>query len=106
MAERSTERARGVVSGWTCAALLTLAACAPGMAGVWSSPDGLGSLEFRARGRVYVTFGDSTYAGEYELDGNRVIIEGPGGAHVCTLQDDEIEGFGMTFEKRSSEHVR
>jgi len=83
-----------------CAGLLTLVACSPGMAGVWSSPDGQGSLEFRAKGRVYVTFGGSTYAGEYELDGNRVIIEGPGGSHVCTLLDDEIEGFGMTFEKK------
>ena len=76
-----------------------VASCSPGISGTYSSEDGLGSLEFRERGRVYVTFGKSTLAGEYELDGDRVIIEGPGGLHVCTRKDDRIEGFGMAFLK-------
>ncbi len=91
----NVRRARGLAP--LALALLWVTACGPGLSGTYTSDDGLGSLEFRQRGRVYVTFAGSTFAGEYELDGDRVIIAGPGGSHVCTRRDGSIEGFGTTF---------
>lgn len=84
---------------WACLAVLGVAACGGGLQGRFATDDGVGRLEFERDGRVYVTFADSTFLGEYELDGERVIIQGPGGNQVCTRSGDELTGFGMTFVK-------
>lgn len=68
--------------------------CGEEIDGTYEDPDGQAKLEFRDRNRVYFTFMGTTVRGEYEIDGDRIIITGNGASHVLTRSDDTIEGFG------------
>ncbi len=75
------------------------------MTGIYATQDGARSLEFRANGTVYVTVFGGTFEGHYQLDGNRVIVKGPGGAQVYTQHDDRLDaGFGVQFERVDEAH--
>jgi hypothetical protein len=70
------------------------------MSGVYASDSGAGALDFQSDGTVYVTLYGGTFAGKYEVDGERVIVKGPSGAQVYVKTGDSLDGgFGMTFIK-------
>ena len=80
---------------------LLLSACGGGMSGTYEEENGLGTLDFREDGTVYVSVLGVTVAGEYELDGERVIIAGPNGEQVLTRDGNRLEGgIGMRYVKR------
>ena len=80
---------------------LLLAGCGGGMTGTYDEASGLSSLDFQDDGTVYVSVLGVTVAGEYELDGKRVIVEGPNGKQVLTRDGDRLEGgLGMSYQKR------
>ena len=80
------------------AATALCAGCDAGLAGVYASSSGRGSLEFRRDGSVRVTVHDGTFAGTYRVDGKRVTVDGPNGAQVFTRCGDLLEGgYGTTF---------
>lgn len=81
-------------------ALVLAHACGSGggLSGRYDEESGVGSLEFREDGTVYVSFLGVTVAGEYELDGARVIVRGPNGSQVLTRNGARLEGgLGMTY---------
>ncbi len=71
-----------------------------GMRGKFAGQDGMSGLEFRGS-RVYVTTAlGTTFVAAYEVDGNRVIIKGAGGAQVYTRAGDTLDGgVGIRFVK-------
>ncbi len=73
----------------------------PGMSGRYSGVDGTSVLEFRGS-RVYVTTSlGTTFVTGYEVDGNRVIIKGAGGAQVYTREGVTLDGgVGIRFVKQ------
>ncbi len=83
----------------------TLTACDDRLAGTYEESSGWGRLEFRGD-TVYVTMGvaDTTFAAEYELDGDKIIIKGPGASQVYTIaRDGSIEGgLGMRYVKKQA----
>jgi hypothetical protein len=87
------------------ALLATLAAhgCGDGggLSGEYEEESGVGSLDFQSDGTVYVSFLGVTVAGEYELDGARVIVKGPNGSQVLTRKGERLEGgLGMTYVRK------
>ncbi|MBX3352788.1 MAG: hypothetical protein KF684_07620 [Phycisphaeraceae bacterium] len=75
-----------LIAGWT------FAGRGGGLSGEYREVSGLGALEFKGR-RVYVTTVVGTvFAAEYEVDGKRVILKGPGGSQVLTREGDAIQG--------------
>lgn len=67
-----------------------------GLSGRYDEAGGMGTLEFKGR-RVYVTTVlGTTFAAEYELDGRRIILKGPGGSQVLTREGDTLQG-GMNL---------
>jgi hypothetical protein len=104
----SRHPARRPLTTWRRTAALLLAflgglavqACGAGrgLAGEYEEESGVGSLDFQADGRVYVSFLGVTVAGEYELDGARVIVKGPNGSQVLTRNGERLEGgLGLTY---------
>jgi hypothetical protein len=78
-----------------------LATGKPGMSGTYRGPDGRSGLEFRGS-RVFVTSTlGTTFVAEYEVDGDRVIIKGAGGAQVYHRQGDALDGgVGIRFVRQ------
>jgi len=71
------------------------------MSGTYEEENGVGSLEFKEDGTVYVSFLGVTIAGEYELDGEHVIVAGPNGSQVLTWNGTRLEaGPGLTYIKK------
>jgi hypothetical protein len=81
--------------------IAALAACG-GMSGKYEAADGGGdSIEFQGD-RVYVTITPApTIPGEYEIEGDKVIITVGGQSMALSRRGDTLEGgpFGMTFVK-------
>jgi hypothetical protein len=79
-----------------------LAGCG-GMSGKYQATDGGGdSIEFQGD-RVYVTITPApTIPGEYEVEGDKVIITVGGQSMALSRRGDTLEGgpFGMTFVKQ------
>jgi hypothetical protein len=92
----------GLVLAVALAATLVL----PGLhhlSGEYDREDGSGRLEFRGS-RVYVTTVlGMTFVTTYEVDGDRVIIKGGGGAQVYTRRGDTLDaGMGMKYVKHEA----
>lgn len=81
--------------------ILGLALNRSGMSGRYAGVDGRSELEFRGS-RVYVTSTlGTTFVAAYEVDGNRVIIKGAGGAQVYTREGNTLDGgVGIRFVKQ------
>jgi len=90
--------------GALCGALIVatvVSGCGDRMHGTFADDDGIGSLDFQNDGRVYITMLDMTVVGEYEIDGDQVIIHGPRGAQVFVRQGESLRsGLGMTFVRQ------
>lgn len=94
-----SQRARARIAAALATALLC-AGCGGGMEGVYANRAGSGLLEFRRDGTVYVTVYGGTYVGEYRVQGERVIVQGPNGAQVYTRAGNRLEGgFGTVFDR-------
>jgi len=82
-------------------AVVCVSGCSDSMAGRYDESTGIGSMEFRDNGRVYITMRDLTIVGEYNIDGDHIIINGPRGSQVYTRNGEAlVGGFGMTFIKQ------
>ncbi len=80
------------------AAAFVISGCEDRMSGVYALPNGTGSMEFKTDGTVYVEMLGMIFAGEYTVDEQRIIIKGPNGSQVYTLNGDHLEGgLGMVF---------
>ena len=93
----------GSAAGVALAMALAVTLVVPGMhrlTGEYDQVDGAGRLEFRGS-RVYVTTVlGMTFATTYEVDGDRVIIKGGGGAQVYTRRGETLDGgVGLKFVK-------
>lgn len=103
---RPTAPVRTTAVRTTAALALALlaSACGGGLTGRYANAGGVGSLDFRSNGTVYVTLYGGTFAGTYEVEGERVIVRGPGGAQVFVKTGDRLDGdYGMTFVKQARE---
>jgi hypothetical protein len=82
-------------------AALFLGACDAGLSGRYEEVQGLGSLDFQEDGTVYVSVLGATFAGEYEVEGERVVIQGPQGSQVFTWNDGRLEGgHGLAYVRK------
>jgi hypothetical protein len=94
----------GSAAGAALAALIAVGLLIPGLhriSGEYDQVEGGGRLEFRGS-RVYVTTVlGMTFSTSYEVDGDRVIIKGGGGAQVYTRRGDTLDGgMGLKFVKK------
>ncbi len=76
------------------------------LSGEYDEVGGPGKLEFRG-GKVYVGAPlGMTYVAGYEVDGDRVIVKGGGGAQVYTRHGDTLDaGMGMKFVRKGGRHA-
>lgn len=75
-----------------------------GLSGTYADASGAGSMEFRGS-KVYITTVlGTTYVSTYELDGDRVVIKGAGGAQVFNRHGATLDGgVGMKFVKQGTQ---
>lgn len=71
---------------------LLLGACDSGLAGKYGDEMGIMEYEFDTDGTVYMNAMGTRVAGEYEIDGDKVIVQGPHGNLVFELQEDRLVG--------------
>ena len=92
---------RLLVQALVVALVLSAGACGSGLSGTWASADGQGRLEFRDNGTVYVSSYGGTFACQYEMDGDHVVVTGPHGSQVFTRRGDQLEaGLGAVFVRQ------
>lgn len=72
--------------------LLLLGGCDSGLSGKYGDEMGIMEYEFDADGTVYMNTMGIRVAGEYEIDGDKVIVQGPHGNLVFELQEDRLVG--------------
>ncbi|MEJ2523774.1 MAG: hypothetical protein P8080_13045, partial [Gammaproteobacteria bacterium] len=71
---------------------LVLAGCGNGFSGEFQDEMGVTRYEFNDDGRVYMSVMGIEAAGEYELDGKRVVVKGPNGTMVLNREGDDLVG--------------
>lgn len=71
---------------------LLLGACDSGLSGKYGDEMGILEYEFETDGTLYMNAMGTRMAGEYEVDGDRVIVHGPHGNLVFELQEDRLVG--------------
>lgn len=71
---------------------LMLAACDGGMDGTFQDELGVSRYEFKPDGKVYMSTMGMTFAGTYEIDQDRITVEGPNGAIVLRRDGDSLNG--------------
>jgi hypothetical protein len=77
------------------------AGCGAGLSGTYADESGLGSLEFKGDGTVYMTTFGGTIACTYTVDGEHVILKGPNGSQVLTREGERLYGgLGIRFVKQ------
>lgn len=78
---------------WRAAMLaLLLGACDAAFEGEYRDELGVSHYAFASDGRVRISAMGASFDGEYELDGDRVVVRGPNGTLVFHRQDDRLEG--------------
>jgi len=100
MPVRLLSKYRSIVHAAMIAALPFLAGCSDGVSGTYEGKSG-DTIEFDG-GKVYVSMSPApTLAGEYEMDGDKVILKVAGQSLVLTHRGDTLEGgpFGETYTK-------
>ena len=87
-------RSLGLLPALLCLILasLLLSACDSGLSGKYGDEMGIMEYEFDADGTVYMNAMGTRVAGEYEIDGDNVIVQGPHGNLVFELQEDRLGG--------------
>ncbi len=80
-----------------CCLLLPGCSC-NGVAGTYTDSEEIVKVELKSDGKAYVSLGDlGTNAGEWEQDGDRVIVKIGGDSTVLTRKDDGSLDGGMMF---------
>lgn len=74
------------------ACVLALGACGNGFSGEFVDETGLTRYEFTGDGRVYMSVMGVETAGEYEVDGDRIVLRGPHGSMVFSRDGDDLAG--------------
>lgn len=69
-----------------------LGACGNGLSGEFQDEMGITRYEFTNDGRVYMSVMGIEAAGEYELDGKRVVVKGPNGTVVLNREGEDLVG--------------
>jgi hypothetical protein len=82
--------------------VLGLAGCGGGLSGAYEDAASDSRIEFSDSSKVYITLMGTTMAGEYEVDGEKIIITANGQNMVLTLRNNTLEGgpLGMRFVKK------
>jgi hypothetical protein len=62
------------------------------LSGRYADPRGVTDYEFQPDGRVFISVMGTTTLGSYELQDDRVVIEGAEGVTVLRRHQDELEG--------------
>ena len=99
---RPGRRPAGSVVSLMAGLTLLLTACGSGLSGEYSDKAGMLQYDFRSDGKVYMTTLGIQVAGEYEIDDDKVIIQGSNGNMVFELRDDgTLAGpLGVVLSKR------
>jgi len=94
--------ARLAVTGCATGLLMFVLTGCGGMSGTYEEVGGKDTIEFRSGSTVYMSFFGTTVAGEYEVDGDRVVLTFPDGSLVLTIKGDTLEGgpLGETYQKK------
>ena len=80
--------------------LFLLAGCSSGLSGKYSDENGLMSYEFQSDGKVFMKMMGMQFAGEYEIDEDKVIVKGPNGNLVFDREGDILKGpMGLELKK-------
>ena len=80
--------------------LLLITGCSSGLSGEYTDENGLMSYEFQSDGKVFMKMMGMQFAGEYEIDENKVIVKGPNGNLVFEREGDILKGpMGMQLKK-------
>jgi len=84
--------------------LSVLAGCDGGLSGTFEDAESRSSIEFKPDGQCYLTILGGTVQGDYEIDGDKVIVRTNGQNMVLTRHGDQLEGgpLGMKFTRRSA----
>lgn len=78
-----------------------LAACGGGLSGKYEDALGTTRYEFTGDGRVYMSVLGIESAGQYEVDGERILLSGPNGSLVLSRDGDELIGpMGLKLRRR------
>ena len=90
------------VGGLALAVWLGMAGCGrDDMVGTFEDEFGMTRYEFQRQGRVYVSVLGTTVAGEYRLEGDRVVLLGPQGTVVLMRRNGQLHGpMGLVLERR------
>jgi hypothetical protein len=84
-------RNKPLIAGLALAA--AIAGCgAEGLTGEYRDPRGVTGYEFEPDGRVFISVMGTMTAASYELEGDRVLIDGPEGIVVLVRKGEELEG--------------
>jgi hypothetical protein len=69
-----------------------LAACGQGLSGTFEDEMGISRYEFERGGRVYMSVMGVEAAGEYEIEGERIVLQGPNGTMVLHRDGENLKG--------------
>ena len=72
--------------------IAVLASCRPSIAGHWANDDQDVAYHFRGDGQVTITALGSRATARYRVIDDQVIVTGPQGTVVLTLDDNELVG--------------
>jgi hypothetical protein len=74
-------------------ALLCLASgCARSLSGTWQDTAGLTTYQFARDGSVVMTILGTSVRGDYQIQGDRVVVNGPQGTVVLRRDGDRLSG--------------
>lgn len=77
------------------------AACGNGLSGKYVDEMGVSQYEFTRNGRVYMSVMGIESAGDYEIDGERIVLEGPNGTMVFNRDGEDLIGpMGLRLTRR------
>lgn len=68
--------------------------------GTYEDEFGMTRYEFQRQGRVYVSVLGTTVAGQYRLEGDRIVLVGPQGTVVLTRRNGQLHGpMGLVLQR-------
>ena len=84
------------------ALLCLVSGCARSLSGTWQDAAGLTTYEFRRDGSVVMTILGTSVRGDYQIQGDRVVITGPQGTVVLLRDGERLSGPTGLELKRST----
>lgn len=85
-------------------AVLSLSSCGSKLNGTYADQSGMTSYTFKSNGKVSISVMNTEIEMNYEVDGNKVKLIGPGGGGslvMTLLEDGSIQGpMGIKFTKQ------